>query len=213
MKFLIISLFSILYSAEVTSIYKIDGMMCSESCPKAVYDSIINVKGINSCIVNFDNETATIVYDDDFIESDKITDIIPTAGVCVYRKHVALLVNPTFFMEVLPNLEERAAVLKHEALHVMLKHIFQIRKPKFTNKFLYNIAADIEVNQYIGHPWKLPDSAVTLQTFPDLDLPPNDVAESYYNILLKELEKMENLGQFWESLRTMKEHLGKTKNN
>ena len=76
MKFLIISLFSILYSAEVTSIYKIDGMMCSESCPKAVYDSIISVKGINSCIVNFDNETATIVYNDDFIESDKITDII-----------------------------------------------------------------------------------------------------------------------------------------
>ena len=76
MKFLIISLFSILYSAEVTSIYTIDGMMCSESCPKAVYDSIINVKGINSCIVNFDNETATIVYNDDVIESDKITDII-----------------------------------------------------------------------------------------------------------------------------------------
>ena len=57
MKFLIISLFSILYSAEVTSIYKIDGMMCAVNCPKIVYDSIININGIHSCQVDFDNET------------------------------------------------------------------------------------------------------------------------------------------------------------
>ena len=40
MKFFIISSFSILLSAEVTSIYKIDGMMCAVNCPKIIYDSI-----------------------------------------------------------------------------------------------------------------------------------------------------------------------------
>ena len=54
-----------------------------------------------------------------------------------------------FFHGNLANLAERC-VLKHEA-YVMLKHIFQIRDPNLPIN-LYNIAADIEVNQYIGHP-------------------------------------------------------------
>ena len=76
MKFVIISSFSILFSAEVTSIYKIDGMMCSENCPKIVYDSIININGIYSCKVDFDNETATITFNDELIKSDKIKETI-----------------------------------------------------------------------------------------------------------------------------------------
>ena len=76
MKFLIISSFSILLSAEVTSIYKIDGMMCAENCPKIVYDSIINIHGINSCKVDFDNETATVTYNDELIKSNDIKETI-----------------------------------------------------------------------------------------------------------------------------------------
>ena len=76
MKFVIISSFSILFSAEVTSIYKIDGMMCAENCPKIVYDSIINIHGINSCKVDFDNETATVTYNDELIKSNDIKETI-----------------------------------------------------------------------------------------------------------------------------------------
>tara|TARA_Y100001970_G_C14000566_1_gene733136 strand:+ start:159 stop:458 length:300 start_codon:yes stop_codon:yes gene_type:complete len=76
MKFFIISTFSFLLSAEITSIYKINGMMCSQSCPKIVYDSIININGINSCKVDFKNETATITYNDELIKSDRIKKII-----------------------------------------------------------------------------------------------------------------------------------------
>ena len=115
----------------------------------------------------------------------QITTAISTAGVGVYRDYIALLINPQFFMHQLKDRAERGAVLKHEALHIMLKHVILIRDPKFTSRQLYNIAADIEVNQYIGRPWSLPQSAVTLSTFPHLDLPPNDVAETYYNMLLK----------------------------
>ena len=76
MKFFIISSFSILLSAEVTSIYKIDGMMCAENCPKIVYDSIININGINSCKVDFDNEIATVTYNDELIKSNDIKETI-----------------------------------------------------------------------------------------------------------------------------------------
>ena len=76
MKFLIISFFSIILSSEVTSTYIIDGMMCSDSCPKIVYDSIIDINGINSCKVDFENEIAVISYNDKLIKSDKIKEII-----------------------------------------------------------------------------------------------------------------------------------------
>ena len=115
----------------------------------------------------------------------EVTDALPTAGVVMMRKHVLLAVNPTFFMKSLKNIEERGAVLKHEALHIILKHIIQMRNPKFTDKFLYNVAADLEVNQYIGSPWKLPDGAILLSTFPDLNLPENEIAEVYYELLQK----------------------------
>ena len=114
----------------------------------------------------------------------EITDALPTAGVVLLKKHVLLAVNPTFFMKDLKNLAERGAVLKHEALHIILKHIIQMRNPKFTDKHLYNIAADLEVNQYIGSPWRLPTNAIFLHTFKELNLPKNDVAETYYELLM-----------------------------
>ncbi len=119
----------------------------------------------------------------------EITDALPTAGVVLLKKHVLLAVNPSFFMNELKNIEERGAVLKHEALHIILKHIIQMRNPKFQHKLLYNIAADLEVNQYIGSPWKLPTNAIFLSTFPNLNLPQNDVAEVYYDLLLKAKDK------------------------
>jgi len=113
----------------------------------------------------------------------EITDALPTAGVVLLKKHVLLAVNPSFFMNELKDIAERGAVLKHEALHIILKHIIQMRNPKFTDKHLYNIAADIEVNQYIGSPWCLPANAIFLHTFKELNLPENDIAETYYNLL------------------------------
>ena len=88
-------------------------------------------------------------------------------------------------MNDLKDIVERGAVLKHEALHIILKHIIQMRNPKFTDKHLYNIAADIEVNQYIGSPWRLPTNAIFLDTFKELNLPENDIAQTYYELLMK----------------------------
>ena len=55
----------------------------------------------------------------------------------------------------------------------------------FDNK-LFNIAADLVVNQLIA-PWKLPDSVITLETFQKLKLPRNKSVEWYYDNLRKML--------------------------
>ena len=112
-----------------------------------------------------------------------ITSKISTAAVTFDPAgDIELLVNPSFFMEEL-NLDERVAVIKHELLHVVLKHLSRLDWEKY-NPQLLNLAADLVVNQYVK-PWPLPEGAVTLATFPELSLPASKPFEYYYDILQK----------------------------
>ena len=74
MKYFIILIYctGFLIAGETTTIYKIKGMMCGVSCPKAVKKSLENEEGIKSCIVDFEKKTATITYDDNKINKKKI---------------------------------------------------------------------------------------------------------------------------------------------
>jgi predicted metal-dependent peptidase len=112
----------------------------------------------------------------------KITDEVPTAAVGFSNDLILLMVNEDFFLKELKSESERTAVLKHEVLHLVFRHLFRDKIKEDAE--LFNIAADIVVNQYIGS-WKLPDSAVTLKTFPDLNLKPEQHLEYYYDILFK----------------------------
>jgi predicted metal-dependent peptidase len=104
-----------------------------------------------------------------------------TAAVAVRGDTLFLWVNPTFFLQTLQSDGERVAVIKHEVLHLVFRHLFR-RSPDW-NPLLYNLAADLVVNQYIGRRWPLPRSAVTLETFPELRLRPDGSVESYYAAL------------------------------
>lgn len=112
-----------------------------------------------------------------------ITDQVPTAAVGLNKGQVNLYINKDFFLKELTTFSSRVAVIKHETLHLVLKHLFRADSVKYDLK-LFNIAADIVVNQLIGK-WKLPDSAVTLASFPDYKLEPNQSVEWYYKKLLK----------------------------
>lgn len=112
-----------------------------------------------------------------------ITDEIPTAAVGFKSGKIALYVNENFFLNELKSFNERVAVIKHETLHILFKHLFRMQSNSYDNK-LFNIAADLVVNQLI-EPWKLPESAITLSTFPELNLPTDKSVEWYY----KELQK------------------------
>ena len=112
----------------------------------------------------------------------RVSEDVPTAAVALTSRGPELIVNPHFFIREL-NTKEKVAVIKHEALHIIFRHLY--RKPKKNADLkLFNIAADLVVNQLIA-PWPLPETGVTLRTFPDYDLRPDQTVEWYYDKLLK----------------------------
>ena len=117
----------------------------------------------------------------------EVTDKVPTAAVGFKSGKIALYVNENFFLKELRSMTERVAVIKHETLHIIFKHLFRMKTKDYDNR-LFNIAADLVVNQLIS-PWKLPDSAVTLETFRELKLPPDKSVEWYYENLKKTASK------------------------
>ena len=78
MKMILLALttFGFLFSGESTATYRVEGMMCAVNCPQKVNDSLDGVEGIKSCNVDFASKTATVVFDDEKIDSDKIAKTI-----------------------------------------------------------------------------------------------------------------------------------------
>ena len=111
-----------------------------------------------------------------------VTEEVPTAAVSFSGNKLQLLINESFFLKELRSQTNRVAVIKHEALHLLFKHLFRMDLGNY-DRSLFNIAADLVVNQFIGS-WKLPDSAVTLRSFPDLGLEQNQTVEWYYEKLI-----------------------------
>lgn len=113
-------------------------------------------------------------------------DRIPTAGVSKNGLGAQLTVNPQFFTDL--NEDHRLGLIKHELLHIAFGHL--ITRDLYNDKKLFNIAADIEINQYIDIKC-LPHGGLTLDSFPELKLKPKAGTDYYY----EELSKAKNTGQ------------------
>jgi predicted metal-dependent peptidase len=71
-------------------------------------------------------------------------DNVPTMGVGPYRRTgLALFYNPDFVNSLTE--KQIRSVLQHEALHVLLHHIFRAQHYGY-NHVVYNIAADLAIN-------------------------------------------------------------------
>jgi len=112
----------------------------------------------------------------------KVTNKVPTAAVGFENSNVTLYINENFFLRELTTFSSRVAIIKHETLHLVFKHLVRLDLNKYDPK-LFNIAADLVVNQFIGK-WKLPASAVTISMFPELNLTKNESLEWYYKKIL-----------------------------
>ena len=66
----------LLFSGESMTTYRVDGMMCAMNCPKKVNESLNGLDGIKSCKVDFESKTASVVYDNEKIDADKIAKTI-----------------------------------------------------------------------------------------------------------------------------------------
>jgi predicted metal-dependent peptidase len=106
------------------------------------------------------------------------TDKLPTAGVSKHGIGVQLAVNPEFFTGL--NDKHRIGLLKHELLHISFGHL--LVRDQYSDKKLFNIAADLEINQYIDDDY-LPDGGITMNSFPELNLPARAGTKTYYELL------------------------------
>ena len=115
---------------------------------------------------------------------------VPTAGVAKDGIGVKLVVNPEFFT----NLSDlhRKGLLKHELLHIAFGHLTM--RDSYSDKKLFNIAADLEINQHIDSSW-LPEGGITMNSFPELTLPRKAGTKKYYELLQEEQDKGENGAQ------------------
>ena len=111
----------------------------------------------------------------------KIRKDVPTAGVSKNGIGIQLSINPDFFMK-LPD-EHQIGLLKHELLHVSFGHLMM--RDSYPNKKLFNIAADLEINQYINTNM-LPEGGLTLDSFAELKLPKKAGTKKYYDLLEQE---------------------------
>jgi len=108
----------------------------------------------------------------------KIIKTIPTAGVSKKGINVDLSVNPEFF-DKLPE-KHRIGLLKHELLHISFGHL--ILRDRYEDHRLFNIAADLEINQYIDEDY-LPEGGITMKMFEDLNLDERAGTDYYYKKL------------------------------
>ena len=65
-------------------------------------------------------------------------------------------------------------------LHISFGHL--LSRDRYADKKLFNIAADLEINQYID-PDYLPEGGITMDSFPELDLPERAGTNEYYELL------------------------------
>ena len=108
---------------------------------------------------------------------------IPTAGVSQNGIGVQLAINPDYFDAL--NADERKGLLKHEILHISFGHL--LVRDLYNDKQLFNVAADLEINQYIRSNC-LPEGGLTLESFPELKLPVKAGTKEYYDILINAKE-------------------------
>ena len=106
---------------------------------------------------------------------------IPTAGVSQNGIGVQLAINPDYFDAL--NADERKGLLKHEILHISFGHL--LVRDLYSDKQLFNVAADLEINQYIKSSC-LPEGGLTLESFPELKLPVKAGTKEYYDILMND---------------------------
>jgi predicted metal-dependent peptidase len=107
---------------------------------------------------------------------------VPTAGVSKNNINYQLAINEEFWAS-LDNENKKIGLIKHELLHICFHHL--INRESFPNHPLHNIAADLEINQYIDPQYYPSDDLILMSSFPTLTLPAKAGTKVYYELLDK----------------------------
>lgn len=112
-----------------------------------------------------------------------------TITLSLVEKQVTLCISPQYWEERMdfPNL--KYGILKHQLLHLALKHPF--RRKNYVHTHIFDLAADLVVNQYI-HPLQLPDDAITLEKHPKFKSFEKGKDVNYYYKKILEIQEKNN---------------------
>lgn len=108
-----------------------------------------------------------------------VTDDLPTLAVGIKDSSVVFAVNPYFWNHYDGRLLEQVSLLKHEVWHLINEHPFRIKN---RTPDIWNAAADLAINCKIQN---LPPGGLYPK---DFDLPNGQIAEWYYDELLKHMQ-------------------------
>jgi len=112
----------------------------------------------------------------------KINNDIATMGlVLTVDGRVELHVNEMFWSDIEKNKECCSGLVKHELLHFIFTHMLMVDAYQYSS--LFNVAADLVVNQYI-HSDQLLENSLIPDSFPGLELLPDQGVKYYYDKLL-----------------------------
>lgn len=110
---------------------------------------------------------------------------VPTAGVCMQGINYQLAVNEEFWNSLQGD-KPKIGLLKHELLHICFNHLLD--KDDYPDQELHNVAADIEINQYIAEEYYPSKDLLLLSSYPELNLPLKAGTKVYYGLLKQALE-------------------------
>jgi predicted metal-dependent peptidase len=119
---------------------------------------------------------------------------IPTACVAKDGINIKLVVNPEYYDK--QDINTKVAILKHELLHIAFEHLGMF--DDFKDKQLLNVAADLEINQYIEEHWKgetWEGLEIVNGEFKGVKLPPKAGTRKYYELLQTELDEYDKQQQ------------------
>lgn len=112
---------------------------------------------------------------------------IPIAAVAMEGYNFKLLLRKGRYLDMPP--EHQVGVLKHEILHISLGHLSPYYRNRCPDHKIFNIAADLEINQYIGD-GELPEGCITMKSFPEYELPEKAGTVFYYDFLKQKIEEL-----------------------
>ena len=136
----------------------------------------------------------------------EISDSVGTACVAKDGINTKLVISPKFWGTISDNV--KIAVLKHELLHIAFKHLQMY--DDFKEKELLNVAADLEINQYIEDTYKdetWEGLEIDKAPWAALNLPEKAGTRKYYELILQECKNNPN-GDVCKFLDAMKDANG-----
>ena len=117
----------------------------------------------------------------------EIDHSIPVAAVAMEGYNFKLLLRKGAYLG-LPEAQQ-IGVLKHEILHILLGHLGPYYRNRCPDHKIFNIAADLEINQYIPRD-ELPEDALFLDKFPEYEFPEKAGTVFYYDFLKQKIEDL-----------------------